>query len=102
MTLLHGDTLLLIGLSALLTYGLRAGGLLLAERLPRAPRFRAFMEALPGALLVALVAPGVRQAGVVGALATAATVFCVYKTRNVFLAMLIGMGLVALQRAVGL
>ena len=34
----------------LITYGYRLGGLLLSERLPRAPAFRAFMQALPGTI----------------------------------------------------
>ncbi len=98
MTLLHPETLRLIAAAAALTYGLRLGGLLLADRLPQAPRFKAFMDALPGALLVALVAPGIRRAGLAGGIAAALTALCAYKTRNVFLAMLLGMGLVALQR----
>lgn len=38
-------------LAALVTYGLRLGGLLLSERLPKAPAFKRFMDALPGAVL---------------------------------------------------
>lgn len=102
MKLVREDTLVLIALAALLTYGLRAGGLLLADRLPKSVRFKAFMEALPGALLVALVAPGIRNAGVWGGVAACLTAFTAYKTRNVFLAMLLGMGLVAVQRRLGL
>lgn len=101
MTAVRSDTLLLIGLAALLTYGLRIGGLLLADRLPQSPRFKAFMEALPGAILAALVAPGVFSAGIGGVIATMVTAFCAYKTKNVFLAMLLGMGIVALQRQLG-
>lgn len=101
MNLVHGDTLILVSLVALLTYGLRAGGLLLADRLPKSPRFQAFMEALPGALLVALVAPGIRHTGIWGGIAACLTAFTAYKTRNVFLAMLPGMILVALQRSLG-
>ncbi len=102
MNLLREDTLILIALAALSTYGLRAGGLLLADRLPRSMRLRAFMEALPGALLVALVAPGIRHAGVWGGIAAGVTALTAHITRNVFVAMLLGMGIVALQRRLGL
>ena len=47
----HLDVWLAIGLAAVATYGLRAGGLLLAERLPKTGRLRRGMDALPGALL---------------------------------------------------
>ncbi len=95
------ETLALIGAMAAVTYALRAGGLLLAGRLPQTPGFKAFMEALPGAILVALVMPGVLHAGVWGGVAAGAAAFCAYKTKNVFLAMVVGMVIVAAQRGMG-
>ena len=87
--------------SALVTYALRFGGLMLSERLPRHGRFQRFMDALPGTILLSLVAPGILSAGPWGCLAAFLTAFCALKTRNVFAAMLLGMGLVAAVRHLG-
>jgi len=84
------------------TYGLRLGGLLLSERLPQNGGFRRFMEALPGTILLSLVAPGIVAAGTWGALAAASTALCTWKTRNVFLSMIVGVAIVAVARRLGL
>jgi uncharacterized membrane protein len=84
--------------AALATYSLRLGGLLLAERLPKNGGFKRFMEALPGTILLALVAPGIFSSGVLGAAAALATALCAWKTKNLLLAMLLGMGMVATGR----
>lgn len=84
--------------AALATYGLRLGGLLLSERLPRAPAFRAFMSALPGTILLSLVVPGILAAGPWGCLAALVTVLTAIKTRQTLLAMLAGMLVIVLQR----
>ena len=88
--------------AAAATYGLRLGGLLLSERLPRNGGFRRFMEALPGTILLSLVAPGILAAGPWGAVAAACTAVCTWKTRNVFLSMIVGMVIVAATRHLGL
>jgi len=92
------DVLLALIGAALVTYGLRLGGLLLAERLPRTPFCKAFLEILPGALLTALVVPGIVAAGPWGAAAALVTALLAHKTGNTFLAMAAGVALVALQR----
>ena len=84
--------------AALVTYALRIGGLLLSERLPATGRFKAFMDALPGTLLLALIAPGIAASGIWGGVAALATAVCTRKTGNVFLAMLVGVGIVAAGR----
>ena len=88
-------------LSALVTYTLRVGGLLLAGKLPQSGRFRCFMDALPGTILLSLIAPGVFSAGLWGVIAASCTAVCTYKTRNVFLAMLMGVAIVAVSRRMG-
>lgn len=88
--------------AAAATYGLRLGGLLLSDRLPRYGALRRFMDALPGTILLSLVAPGILAAGVWGAVAAAATAICTWKTRNVFMAMLVGVGIVAAARRLGI
>ena len=89
------NSLLVIALAAAVTYLLRSGGLMLAGALPREGRVKAFMDALPGTILVALVAPGIFQAGVPGQAAAVATALCAWRTGNVLLSMVVGMGIVA-------
>jgi uncharacterized membrane protein len=84
--------------AALSTYALRLGGLLLAGHLPQNGGFKRFMDALPGTILLSLVAPGIVAAGLPGGVAAAATALCAWKTRNVLLAMVVGMGIVAVGR----
>ena len=86
--------------AALVTYSLRLGGLLLAEHLPKNGGFKSFMEALPGTILLSLVAPGIFSAGALGGVAALATALCAWKTKNLLLAMVVGMGLVAAGRLV--
>ena len=64
--------LLAIVLMGLATYGTRVAGLFLASRLPGGGRMRAALEALPPAVLTAVVAPAV-MAGPAEALAAAVT-----------------------------
>ncbi len=87
-----------IACAALVTYGLRLGGLVLAARLPRSGRLRRGMDALPGALLFALVIPSITHEGVWGIIAAALTVLVAIKTRNTILAMLVGMAIIFAQR----
>lgn len=91
-------TWLAIGCAALVTYGLRISGLLLAGRLPKTGRFRKFMDALPGTILLSLIVPAAMAAGPAGWLATLATGLCSIKTGNVFLSMVVGVALVAVGR----
>ncbi|MFH1985476.1 MAG: AzlD domain-containing protein [Pseudomonadota bacterium] len=91
-------TALAIAGAAGVTYALRLGGLLLAARLPRGGAFKRVMDALPGAILVALVAPGILAAGPWGILAAGATVLCAARTGSTFLSMAVGMAIVALRR----
>lgn len=88
--------------AAFVTYGLRFGGLMLSEKLPQRGRFKIFMDALPGTILLSLIAPGILSAGIWGWLAAFSTALCAYKTHNVFLAMVVGMGIVASARQLGL
>jgi uncharacterized membrane protein len=93
---------LTIGCAAVTTYCLRLGGLLLADRLPKTGRFRKFMDALPGTILLSLIVPAAVVEGPVGWVATLATGICSVKTGNVFLSMLVGIGLVAAGRHYGI
>ncbi len=92
---------IVIGLAAVATYSLRIGGLLLSEWLPRTGPMRRFLDALPGTLLLSLVAPGLVSAGVSGLVAGSAVVGVTVKTGNAFFAMLVGTVIVAGFRAFG-
>lgn len=87
-----------IAFAALVTYSLRLGGLMLASKLPSSGKWKHFMDALPGTILVALIAPGIVSAGLWGGIGTLATAVCAYKTRNVIVSMLLGVAIVALHR----
>ena len=80
------------------TYLLRFGGLLLADWLPSKGRFKLFIDALPGTILISLVAPDTLSAGLWGCIAAVCTAVLTLKTKNVFLTMSCGMLIIALAR----
>lgn len=94
----HTVLFLAVAGAALVTYGLRFGGLLLSEKLPRTGAFKTFLEALPGTILISLVMPGIVAAGLWGWIAAALTALLARKTGNTFVAMLAGVMIVALSR----
>ena len=83
---------------AVATYAMRFGGLLLSERIPKTGGVKLFMEALPGAISVSLVLPGIFAAGPWGWFAAIATGLTAHKTGNLFLSMGLGVLIIALQR----
>lgn len=93
----------LVGLTilgmALVTYLARSGGLWLMGRVEPTPRVRAWMRHIPGAILVALVTPAVLTGNLADAVAGLATVAVAWRTRNVLLAMVVGIVVVAALRA---
>lgn len=103
MTSQSGDMLVWLTIfgAAGVTYSLRIGGLLLAERLPKTGKFKRFMEALPGTILLSLIVPAALAAGPIGWLATLCTALCSLKTGNVFLSMMVGILIVAAGRWYG-
>ncbi len=92
---------LVICAAALVTYGLRLGGLLLAGRLPKTGRFKKFMDALPGTILLSLIIPAALAGGLWSWIATVCTAICSLKTGNVFISMLLGVAIVAGSRWFG-
>ena len=95
----HG--LLAILVASAITYCFRLGGLLLAERLPRSGPFRAFLDALPGTILVALVVPSALNSGWQGLVGVAACLSVYFKTRSLLLTMFSGVLSVYLLRQIG-
>jgi uncharacterized membrane protein len=93
---------LTIGLAAAVTYLLRIGGLMLAGRFPSSGRIKLFMDALPGTVLISLIAPGIASAGLCGVIGALVTATCAYRTGNLLLSMLAGVIPVAVMRYFGL
>lgn len=87
--------IVILGMAAIL-YATRMGGLVLAERLPQSPRLDRLFNQLPGLTLVALIAPAVMYEGTVGVIAALLVWLIVERTSNIMLAMLVGVGFVAL------
>ncbi len=90
-----------IAAAAVATYSLRLGGLLLAGRLPKTGKFRRFMDALPGTILLSLIVPAAFAAGFWGWIATACTALCSLRTGNIFASMVMGVTIVAVSRYFG-
>jgi uncharacterized membrane protein len=91
-------TLFTILLMALATYATRAGGLWLASRLTLSGRVEAWLDYIPGAILVSIVAPTVLASGLAEALAAVAVVLVALRTGSLPVAMVIGVGAVLVLR----
>lgn len=89
--------LAILGMAAV-TYGIRAGGLLLADRLPTSGFVAAWMRHIPGAVLAALVAPAIIGGGLAEWAAAALTAAVFVLARNLLLAMAAGVAGVFLFR----
>jgi uncharacterized membrane protein len=75
----------------LVTYATRASGLVLGRNLHMPDWFDDLIEALPGAILVSLIAPAIIAAGVKGLIAAAATVATALLLKgNIIIPMLLG------------
>ena len=96
---LDPQTLLTIALMALATYATRAGGLWLASRLTLSERVEAWLDYIPGAILVSLVAPTVLTGGLAETLAAVAVILVALRTGSLPVAMVTGVCAVLVLRA---
>lgn len=87
---------------ALATYLTRVSGYWLMGHVPMTIRVRRMLETLPGAIVVATIAPLVARAGAPGMIGIAATFAAMLLRRNEFLAVGVGLSAVALARLYGL
>ena len=95
------DEALAIGGMAVLAFGVRAAGLMLAERLPQTGAVSRWFQQIPPAILVSIVAPAVITGGVAEKAAALVTAVTAALSRNLLLAMVLGVGTVwALRQAV--
>ena len=88
----------ILGMAAV-TFGIRLVGYLLADRLPSTGFVAAWLRHIPGAVLAAIVAPAIATGGWDGVVAAVATAIAFVATRNLFAAMVAGVGVVYLARS---
>lgn len=92
---MRADALVAIVAMAGITWGLRAGGLALARRLPQQGRIARALQQMPGCVMAALVAPAVAQGGPAEAAAALATAAVMFTTRSLPAAMAAGVAVAA-------
>ena len=92
------EALLAILGMALVTFAIKAGGLLLANRLPRHGFAAAWLKYIPGAVLASLVAPALVTGSAAEVIAAAATSLVYVATRSLLPAMAAGVLVVYLAR----
>ena len=99
---MHNDTLALITIlgMALVTYATRAGGFWLMGLVSPSPRIEAWLRQIPGAVLVAIIAPTVLASSLAETLAALASALVALRTKNVLVAMAVGVGVVWVLRMV--
>jgi uncharacterized membrane protein len=86
----------------LVVYASRAGGFWLIGRVTMGRRLQRMLEALPGAVIAATIAPVLLTGGVTAWLAVAASAVTMIVARNDFAAVLAGVAVAALSRGAGL
>jgi uncharacterized membrane protein len=94
------DTLIAILGMAVVSFAIKASGLLLANRLPTTGFAAAWLRHIPAAVLASLIAPAIFTGGPADAIAAAATALIMILTRNLFAAMAGGVLTVYLARLV--
>lgn len=90
-----------IAAMALTVYITRAGGFWLIGRFTLGPRLRKMLNALPGAIIAATIAPLMIHGGMSAFAAVTAALLAVVTVRNDFAAVVAGVGVAALVRAGG-
>ncbi|MDO8955121.1 MAG: AzlD domain-containing protein [Gammaproteobacteria bacterium] len=83
---------LAIALMSLVIYSLRIGGFYLAGRIKFSPKLKAWLDSLPGCLLMAIIAPNLIHAPISHWLAALIIIVVMHKTQQLFLSLVIGLG----------
>ena len=92
-------TVLAITGMAIATWATRIGGYLIISRLTLSGRLQAAMEALPPAILSAIVAPMALTTGAAETIAAAVTILTAYRFPTI-VAIVVGTGTVVMMRTV--
>ena len=91
---------LVIGAMTAVNYAIRVGGFILMGYVPLTPRVRSILNALPGAVVMAIVVPRMVRGGLPASAAVLVSVAVMAWRRNDLFAVVCGMGAAALLRAV--
>lgn len=102
MSGLDAGTVVAICVMAIATTFNRTAGFLLMRLIPVTPRVRRVLDALPGAVLVALLAPGVVHGDKAMLLGLVAALIATKLTRSDFIAVVAAMATAAAVRGFGL
>lgn len=94
------DALIAILLMALVSFAIKAGGLLLADRLPQHGFAATWLGYIPPAVMAALVAPAIANGGPAEWIAAVTTTLAYMATRTLFVAMGVGILTVYFARQV--
>jgi uncharacterized membrane protein len=83
---------------AIITYLTRISGLWLIRYMPTSKRFKAWLEYVPGAVIVSIIAPTVFSTNLADVGAAIATLLVALRTRNALLSLIIGVIVVIILR----
>jgi uncharacterized membrane protein len=98
---MHADVFAAFVAMMAVTVAARVGGFWVMRFIPITPRVRRMLDALPGSIIVAASLPMVVGGGVVVIVAIAAAMAVTIIRRNDFVAVIVGMAVAALARALG-
>lgn len=87
---------------AIITYGTRAGGFWLMGHIDVSKRGRIWLQALPGAIVISIIAPEIASGSVPEWVAAIAALVVAIRTDNILLAILAGIGTVYVLRTTSL
>jgi uncharacterized membrane protein len=99
--LLRGDVMIAFAVMTAVTVASRLGGYWLMGYVTVTPRVRRMLDALPGSIIVAAALPVAVNGGPVVVFAIAAAIGVSLLVRNDFIAVITGMTVAALARALG-
>ncbi|MBB5049995.1 putative membrane protein [Rhodopseudomonas rhenobacensis] len=99
---LRSDVMLAFAVMTAVTVASRLGGYWLMGYVTVTPRIRRMLDALPGSIIVAAALPVAVNGGPVVMVAIAAAMAVTIIRRNDFLAVITGMSVAALARALGI
>lgn len=98
MAELDGLVVAVISAMAVVTYATKAGGLWLLGRIDLGDRTEAGLEALPGAIIVAIVAPELASAGPAEWAAAGTAAAVAIRTDNLLVSLIAAMGVLVVLR----
>lgn len=99
--LVHSDVMLAFAVMMVVTVASRLGGFWLMGYVNITPRVRRMLDALPGSIIIAAALPVAVNGGPIVLLAITAAIATTIIRRNEFVAVITGMIVAALARAMG-